>query len=68
MHPRPPPADVFASLPPVVVTLLEYLVSRIAKLEAENAALRTKLGMNPTNSSKPLRQPTLMISQPPTPN
>lgn len=40
-------------LPEEVAALIAKLVSRIEKLEAENADLKRRLGMNSSNSSKP---------------
>jgi transposase len=44
--PAPLPPDVLASLPPEVVTLIQWLTARVAELEA-------KVGKNASNSSKP---------------
>jgi transposase len=44
--PTPLPPEVLASLPPEVVTLIQWLTARVAELEA-------KVGKNASNSSKP---------------
>jgi transposase len=47
------PSAVLAALPPEVVAFIERLLDRIAELEAEVAALKSQLGKNARNSSKP---------------
>jgi transposase len=46
-------ADVVGRTPPEVIRLLVQLLDRIEKLEAENRALKARLGLNSSNSSKP---------------
>ncbi|HEV3445113.1 MAG TPA: DUF6444 domain-containing protein [Gemmataceae bacterium] len=45
--------DVLASLPPVVVALIEWQAEQIRVLTARVADIEAKLGKNPNNSSKP---------------
>ena len=46
-------ADVVERTPPEVIRLLQQLLKRIDKLEAENRELKARLGLNSSNSSKP---------------
>src|SRR6187551_1495254 len=45
--------DVLAALVVEQARVIEELRARVAALEAENAELKRRLGMNSTNSSKP---------------
>jgi transposase len=45
--------DVLASLPPVLVALIQWQAEQIRVLTARVAQLEAKLGKNPANSSKP---------------
>ena len=47
------PADVWDSLPPAVIALINWQAEQIRVLTARVAELEAKLGKKPTNSSKP---------------
>jgi transposase len=47
------PSDVWSSLPPAVVALIEWQAQQIRVLAARVAELEAKLGKDSTNSSKP---------------
>jgi transposase len=51
--PAPLSSDVLAGLPPAVAALIAWQAEQIRLLTARVAELEAKLGMNPSNSSKP---------------
>src|SRR5712664_1766032 len=51
--PAPLSPDVFASLPPAVVALIQWQTEQIERLSARVAELEARLGKDSTNSSKP---------------
>ena len=50
------PPDVWDSLPPAVIALINWQAEQIRLLTARVAELEAKLGKKPTNSSKPPSQ------------
>jgi transposase len=57
--------ELTRTLPPEVLKLIQDLMARVSTLEAENAELKRRLGMNSKNSSKPPSSDALTKANPP---